>query len=88
MVGFVLGVLKKLGIAPEFTHDDMIDASIEDNLREHQKAVSEFTEAAQSRHASNDRLRAALQIAKLRTTAFADLETAIKHGRRGNGHGK
>lgn len=87
MGGFVFGVLKKLGIAPDFTHDDMIDASIEDNLRDHQKVVSEFTEAADARHASNDRLRQALQIAKLRTTAFADLETAIK-GHRGNGHGK
>lgn len=86
MTGFVMSVLKRLGIAPAFTQDEMIDASIEDNLRDHGKAVNELVEAAQSRNASNERLREALQIAKLRTTAFADLEVALKGGKRGNGN--
>lgn len=84
MTGLVMRVLKKLGIAPAFSDNEVIEASIEDSLRDHSKVVGEFIADATNRQASNARLRAALQLAKLRTSEFADLEVAMK-GRRGRG---
>lgn len=84
MTGIVMGILKRLGIAPAFTEDEVIDASIEDAFYDHKKTVDELLAETEGRKESNDRLRNALQIAKMRTTPFAELEHAMRRGARGN----
>ena len=78
MTGLVMSILKKLGIAPPFSDDELLDASIEDAMYDHKQMVDRLTSEGDNRRASNDRLRIALQIAKMRTSVFADFEDAVK----------
>lgn len=75
----VLGdLLRKVGVLPQFTADDILDASVEDKFFDHQKAVAEISSATEERRSSNQRLRLAIRQARVRATPFAELENAIR----------
>lgn len=86
MSGFVESILKRVGLLPEVSDDEMINASIENAFYDHKKEVDVLMEETAARRAGNDRLRNALQIAKMRATTLGEFENAIRGERRGNGN--
>jgi hypothetical protein len=70
-------LLKKLRIISPFSEDDMINASMEDKLREHETLVQRAQGALHARIAANDHLRTSIRIASERTSSFGDFERVI-----------
>jgi len=86
-MGFLMRtLLKSLGIARDASVDDLIDASIEKALQDHRKVVEEVTTAVADRRHSNQRLRGALEQAKMRTKSFSEFEMSIRKDRTHAGH--
>lgn len=70
-------VLQRLGILPAFTEDDILNAENDDDLRTHSLVVSKVTAAIERRVHSNQALRRAIDVAKIKTNSFADFERRI-----------
>lgn len=71
-------LLRKVGLLPAFTADDTLNASMENDLYDHNKMAENVVNATEQRRSSNRRLRAAIQDAKMRTSPFADWEQQVK----------
>ena len=71
-------LLRKVGILPAFTADDTLNASIENDLYDHNKVAADVVNATEQRRSSNRRLREAIHDAKMRTSPFADWEQQVK----------
>jgi hypothetical protein len=69
--------LKRRGLISPFTEDDMINASTEDKLREHESLVQKAQGALHARLAANEQVRNSIRIATERTESFADFERAF-----------
>lgn len=69
--------MKWLGLHDPASRDEIINAQIEDNARDHSNAVDKFQAAVSRRNESNERLRDAIRIARQRTSSFADFERMI-----------
>lgn len=69
--------LRKLGWISQFSEDDMINASTEDKLREHDTLVQRAQGALHARIVANENLRASIRIASERTEAFGDFERVM-----------
>lgn len=71
-------VLKRMGIVPDFTQDDILNAENEESLRVHSIAVHEVTDAIRRRVENNRILRQAIENAKERTGDIRDFEQKIR----------
>lgn len=63
---------------PSFTDDDVLEASTENIMREHDQAVQQIKEVTASREVSNQKLRQTLDRAKIISSTFGDFERAIR----------
>lgn len=57
-------LFKRLGLAPDFIEHEAINASIEDKLRDNDKAVERIKEGLGRRLTSNEHLRQSISHAK------------------------
>lgn len=73
-------MLKRIGITPNFTQDDVLNAENEDALHTHSALVHELTEAIHRRVAGNEILRHAIDQAKERTRDVPEFERRIRGG--------
>jgi ornithine carbamoyltransferase len=71
-------VLKKIGVVPSFTQDDILNAENEESLREHAIVVHAVTDAIRRRVANNEVLRRAIEQAKERTADIGEFERKIR----------
>lgn len=67
-------MLKRLGLMPEFTDDEQINASTEDAARTHHSAVEQLHEAVQKRSQGNEALRKIIEMAKEKTPVFVEFD--------------
>lgn len=74
MIDHIERALRRLGLLPKFDEDDMINASIEDKIRDHDSVVDRVHHAMSRRLQSNEALRQSIRIAKRQTNSFADFE--------------
>jgi hypothetical protein len=70
--------LRRLGVLPSFTVDDMINAESEDALVDHRRVLEELTAATTVRRQATIKLRDTLREARLRSVTFADFEQNIR----------
>lgn len=77
----IAAFLKRIGILPAFTVDDVLNASTEDALRTHERAVEAMSEVTQKRVEGNEALRRSLRLATRRTNSFAEFERRFKEMR-------
>lgn len=75
---WLMGVLRRLGLLPHFTVDEVINAEIENTLREYNKVVEDVKRVSQRRRTGNAKLRQALVEARIRSAPLAQFEHAIK----------
>lgn len=85
-MSWVSDMLKRVGVLPEISADDRIDASIENSLHDHRKAVEELVQESVNRKAANDKLRSTLSEVKSRGTPWADFELSIRREIRRDSH--
>ena len=69
--------MKWLGLHEPASRDEIINAQIEDNARDHSHIVDKLQAAFERRTENNERLRDAIRIARQRTSSFADFERMI-----------
>jgi hypothetical protein len=69
--------LRRVGLISQFSEDDMINASTEDKLREHETLVQRAQGTLHARIAANEHLRDSIRIASERTDAFGEFERKI-----------
>jgi hypothetical protein len=75
MKGLLMNILQALGLVDDYaTRDEIINAQIEDEARNHEKLIGQLRGAIDRRVVTNDELRHAIRIAKHRTSSFADFE--------------
>lgn len=67
MAGLLTNFLKRVGVLPEFSTEDIMDAMVEDNFYNHRKVVEKLQAEVDSRKESNVKLRTVLQVAKLQS---------------------
>ena len=68
-------ILRKLHITPtRFDENDMINASIEDQSRDHANLLEKLQGTLSRRLAVSNELRESIRIARERTNSFADFE--------------
>jgi hypothetical protein len=63
---------------PHFSKDDLVDAEIEDSSREHSKLATRVSGLVEERAEMNKKLHEALVDARMRVTAYSDLESLIR----------
>lgn len=85
IISFFEKLLRKLGLVEAYDKDDVVNAEIEDKLRDYEKAVESYQSAARERRISNQVLRHAIEAAKERTSSFEDMEELVRH--QGHHHG-
>lgn len=73
----VVAKLRRIGILPAFSDNEVMDAYTEDKLREHNDAVSQIRSATATRYKKNDQLREQLRRVKS-SAALAEFERAIR----------
>lgn len=77
-----MNVVKKLfrliGLAPKFTHDDILNAENENDLFDHGKAVQAAGFAITNRKQSTEKLRTLLEAHIARSEEFAQFEERLK----------
>jgi hypothetical protein len=81
MIQLIERLLKRMGMMREYSDDEVINASIEDKLRDNEKIVVRLKESVGRRISSNQHLRETIKIAKRRTDSFEVFERQIS-GRR------
>lgn len=77
-MNWFVSALRRMRLLPEFSDDDTIDASIENTLYDHGKAVEAVKCATERRRSGNEQLRRILMAARVRSTTFSDFEHAIR----------
>jgi hypothetical protein len=74
MIGFVERALQRIGLLPKFDKDDVLNATIEDKVREHESVVDRLHHTMNKRLETNALLRKSIAIAKQRTNSFEAFE--------------
>lgn len=77
MIQQLESLLRRWGILPPFERDDVLNAEIEDALRDNEKVVERLHHSFSRRFEINDRLRESIKIAKRRTNSFEQFERYI-----------
>ena len=76
-MSWLLGMLRRLRVLPDFTADDILNAENEDSLREHKATVEEVKVQSALRRQTNERLRSVLEQA--RNKNFSGLEKSTRN---------
>ena len=74
-------MLRRLGILPRYSSNEVLNASIEDTARDHELLVSKVAEASQRREVANKHLRQSIDKALMQTTALGQFEQRIRKRR-------
>jgi hypothetical protein len=67
MIQWFTRLLMLIGLIRHSTADDMINASMDDKLRDYEQAVQAVTTSTEKTLATNQRLRASISVARNRT---------------------
>jgi hypothetical protein len=77
-MNWLLALLRRSGVLPAFSADEMLNASTEEAFRIHAKAVQEVAAATRKRTRSNQALRVSIQVAKLRIPSKAEMYRLVE----------
>lgn len=77
MIQQIENLFRRWGWLPPFDEDDVINAQIEDKVRDNEKVIERLQASLSKRFEINDRLRQSIQVAKKRTNSFEQFEQLI-----------
>jgi hypothetical protein len=74
MIERIEKLFRRWGLIQPFTEDDVINAEIENQARDHENMIDRLHEAIGKRLSTNRKLRDSIKIAQKRTTSFEQFE--------------
>lgn len=77
MIQQIENLLRKWGFLPPFDKDDVLNATIENKVRDNEKVIERLQTMRSRRLEINGRLRESIKIAKRRTNSFELFERYI-----------
>lgn len=80
LTNWLESVFKRMGLVRPFDDDDLINASMEDKLRDYEKQIDKVRYETRARVETNQKLRRTIADAQRRTKSFEALEHLINRG--------